>query len=281
MKTDALVAAEFRWNALMISGCLILAMLFLAGLSAPLLSPHDPLQVDLVKRLKPPDKAYLLGTDHLGRCVFSRLLYGARLSLSASLCATALSLFLGMTAGIGFGLAGPLLNTPLRGVIDVALAFPSLLLALVITGIMGPSHTGLILGIALAGCAWWTRFIRDQVLHAMTREFVLAGRVVGVRGPRLVQGYLFPQILPPVLTAASLKTGWSIMAISALGYLGMGVQPPSPEWGVMLQESRLYMVRAPWLLLGPGAAVTLTVLGCNLLAEGLRDAFQVKEAGIF
>ncbi len=275
MKTD-----KFRWNALMISGCLILGTLFLAGLLAPLLSPHNPLQVDLVQRLKPPDKEFLMGTDHLGRCVFSRLLYGARLSLNVSLCATGLSLFLGMAAGICFGLAGPLLNTPLRGAIDVALAFPSLLLALVLTGVIGPSNTGLILGIALAGCAWWMRFIRDQVLHAMTREFVLAGRVVGVHGLRLVQYYLFPQILPPVLTAASLKTGWSIMAISAMGYLGMGVQPPSPEWGVMLQESRLYMVRAPWLLLGPGAAVTLTVLGFNLLAEGLRDAFQVKEAGI-
>lgn len=272
---------RFRWNALMISGSLILAVMFLAGLSAPLLSPHDPLLVDLAQRLKPPDNEFLLGTDHLGRCVFSRLLHGARLSLSVSLCATGLSLLMGMAAGIGFGLAGPLLNTPLRGVIDVALAFPGMLLALVLAGILGPSHTGLILGIALAGCAWWMRFIRDQILHAMTREFVLAGRVVGARGPRLVQHYLIPQILPPVLTAASLKTGWSIMAISALGYLGMGAQPPSPEWGIMLQESRLYMVRAPWLLLGPGAAVTLTVLGFNLLAEGLRDAFQVKEAGFF
>ncbi|MBI5589995.1 MAG: ABC transporter permease [Deltaproteobacteria bacterium] len=272
---------EFRWNVLMISGSLILATLILSGLLAPLLSPHNPLHVDLVQRLKPPDKVFLLGTDHLGRCVFSRLLHGARLSLSVSLCATGLSLILGIVAGIGFGLAGPLLNMPLRGVIDIVLAFPSLLLIVVLTGIIGPSHTGLILGIALAGCGWWMRFIRDQVLHSMTREFVLAGRVVGVRGLRLVQGYLLPQILPPVFTAASLKTGWSIMAISALGYLGMGVQPPSPEWGVMLQESRLYMVRAPWLLLGPGAAITLTVLGFNLLAEGLRDAFQVKEAGIF
>lgn len=271
----------FQYNALMISGCLILALLFLSGLLAPLLSQHNPLQVDLVQRLKPPDKVYLLGTDHLGRCVFSRLLFGARLSLSAALCATGLSLFLGMAAGIGFGLAGPHLNMPLRGVLDIALAFPSLLLALVLSGIVGPSQTSLIFGVALAGCAWWTRFIRDQIRDAMTREFVLAGRVVGVRGSRMVIHYLFPQILPPVLTAASLKTGWSIMAIAALGYLGMGVQPPAPEWGAMLQESRLYMVRAPWLLLGPGISVTMTVLGFNLLAEGLRDAFQVKEVGIF
>jgi ABC-type dipeptide/oligopeptide/nickel transport system permease subunit len=104
---------------------------------------------------------------------------------------------------------------------------------------------------------------------------------VGVSGLRLIRRYLFPQILPPILTAASLKAGWSIMAISAMTYMGLGVQPPSPEWGAMLQESRLYMARAPWLMLSPGVAVTLTVLGFNLLAEGLRDQFQVKEAGIF
>lgn len=274
-------SGRFHWNAQLISGSLILTTLILAGLLAPLLSPRNPIQVDLVQRLKAPDRVFLMGTDHLGRCVLSRLLYGARLSLSVSLCATGLSFFIGMAGGVGCGLAGPLLNTPLRGVIDMALAFPGLLLALILTGITGPSRTGLILGIALAGCAWWMRFIRDQMRHAMTREFVLAGKVVGVRGPRLVKNYLFPQMLPPVLTAVSLKTGWSIMAISALGYLGMGVQPPSPEWGIMLQESRLYLVRAPWLLLGPGAAVTLTVLGFNLLAEGLRDAFEVKEAGFY
>ncbi len=272
---------EFRWNVLIVSGSFMLAILFMAGLTAKQISPFNPLKVDLSQRLKAPNEEFPFGTDHLGRCVFSRLVHGAKISLSASICATALSMLLGIIAGTLFGLAGPLLTAPLRGITDVALAFPGLLLALMVTGVIGPSIIAIVLGIALAGCAWWTRFIRDQILNAQTKEFVMAGRIVGVSSLRLLLRYLLPQIVPPVLIAASLRAGWGIMAISALSYLGLGVQPPSPEWGVMLQESRLYMDRAPWLMLSPGIAVTLTVLGFNLLAEGLRDAFQLKESGIF
>jgi len=271
----------FHWNGSMISGCLILGVILACGTMAPVLSFHDPIQIDLAKRLHPPDSRFPLGTDHLGRCTFSRMIYGARISLGTSLAATIFSLIPGMITGILGGLSGRFLNALFRGGIDMALSFPGFLLALIVIGIMGQSLLGLVMAIAMANMAWWTRFIRDLVSEAAAREFVLAGRVVGVRGWRLFRQYLFPQIWPSVLIAASLRSGWSIMAVSGLSYLGLGFQPPTPEWGTMLQESRLYLGKAPWLMLSPGAAVTLTVLGFNLLVEGLRDAFQIREAGVY
>lgn len=266
-------------SGLAVSGAVIIGLLLAAGLLAPWLAPHDPLHIDLGSRLKPPDRDYPLGSDQLGRCELSRLLYGARLSLSTGLAASALALGLGMALGLAAGMGGRRLEALLRGAMDVGLAFPSLILALALTGLMGPSPLSLALGVAAASWPWWARFVRGLTLTAGQREFVLGGAAAGVRGARLIRRYILPQIMPPILAAASLKTGWVILALSGLGYLGLGAQPPTPEWGAMLQESRLYMVKAPWLMLAPGAAVTLTVLGFNLLSEGLRDALEIRKAG--
>ncbi len=221
--------------------------------------------------------AYFLGTDHLGRCVLSRLLFGARVSFGAGLGASLLALCGGLLIGLASGLGRRWLEAPLRGALDIALTFPGLLLALVLTGAMGPSILSLMIGIAGAVWPWWGRFVRGLALNAKQSEFVMGGRVVGVQGLRLLRRYILPQIVPPVLVAASLKSAWIILAMAGLGYLGLGVQPPTPEWGAMLQESRMYLNRAPWLMLAPGVAVTLAVLGLNLLAEGMRDTLQIKQ----
>lgn len=259
------------------TGCCLLFLLLLTGLAAPWLAPNDPLRTNLSHRLEAPSLSYPLGTDHLGRCVLSRLIFGARISLGAGLAASLLSLAIGLLAGIAGGLGNRWLETPLRGVLDIALAFPGLLLALVLVGAMGSSVLSLVLGIAGSVWPWWGRLVRGLVLGANQSEFVMGGRVVGVQGFRLVRHYILPQIVPPLLVAASLKTAWIILATAGLGYLGLGVQPPTPEWGSMLQESRMYLTRAPWLMLAPGAAVTVAVLGFNLLAEGMRDTLQVKQ----
>lgn len=266
-----------RHNAMAKTGCCLLFLLLLTGLAAPWLAPNDPLRTNLSHRLEAPSLAYPLGTDHLGRCVLSRLIFGARISLGAGLAASLLSLAIGLLAGIASGLGKRWLETPLRGVLDIALAFPGLLLALVLVGAMGSSVLSLVLGIAGSVWPWWGRLVRGLVLGAKQSEFVMGGRVVGVQGFRLVRHYILPQIVPPLLVAASLKTAWIILATAGLGYLGLGVQPPTPEWGSMLQESRMYLTRAPWLMLAPGAAVTVAVLGFNLLAEGMRDTLQVKQ----
>ena len=257
--------------------CLLILLLFI-GLAAPWLAPNDPLRTNLSHRLESPSFAYPLGTDHLGRCVLSRLMFGSQTSLWVGLAASLLSLLIGLPAGLAAGLGKPWLERPLRGVLDIALAFPGLLLALVLVGAMGSSALSLVLGIAGSVWPWWGRLVRGLVRTANQNEFVMGGRVVGVEGLRLVMRYILPQIVPPLLVAASLKTGWIILATASLGYLGLGVQPPTPEWGAMLQESRMYLTRAPWLMLAPGAAVTMAVLGFNLLAEGMRDTLQVKQA---
>ena len=264
-------------NRLAASGAGLILILITVALLAPILSPGDPLKTDLRHRLRPPCPQYPLGTDNLGRCVLSRTLCGARTSLAAALAASGFALILGMGAGLAAGLSPPAAEAFFMRMTDIFLAFPGLMLALVITGITGPSLSGTLLGVGLAGWAWWARFIRGLVRTAKAREFVEGGRVIGVRGFRLVRCYILPQILPETLVAFSLSTGGMIVAISGLSYLGLGAQPPAPEWGMMLREARIYMVRAPWLMAAPGVAVTLSVLAFNLLGEGLRDLLQVRE----
>jgi len=226
--------------------------------------------------LQPPGLYYPLGTDSLGRCVLSRLLYGARTSLGGSLLASTLALGIGVLLGLGSALGNRRLRGPLKGLIDIFLAFPGLVLALVIIGVLGPSWGSLILGLAASGWAWYGRLIRSLVLTAEGKEFVRGGRALGVGGLRLLRRYLLPLLGPPLLVTVSLRLGWMVLGLAGLSYLGLGPQPPNPEWGAMLQESRIYFLRAPWLMIAPGLALTLTVLGFNLLAEGLRDALDLR-----
>lgn len=258
-------------------GAVILGMMLFLAAFGPWLAPHDPLKTNMARRLGPPSLEYPLGTDRLGRCQASRLLVGARYSLGAALAASGLALATGGFFGLLAGMSGRLSEAVIMRLVDMALAFPGLILALVLTGVMGPSLWSVCIGTAAAGWAWWARFVRGLTVSARSRGFVQAGKIVGVRGPALLRRYILPQLTPPVLVAASLKTGWMIIAISGLSYLGLGAQPPTPEWGAMLHESRLYMTRAPWLMLAPGLAVSITVLACNLLAEGLRDTIDVTQ----
>lgn len=259
------------------AGGLVLGGLALAALLAPWLSPQDPLAIDLGGRLLPPEWGHPLGTDHLGRCQLSRLLWGGRVSLWLGLMASALAWGLGLMAGVAAGLAGRRLDWPLARLIDAGLAFPGLLLALVLVGGLGAEPWVLVLALSLSGWPWWARLARGLVREARTRPYVLGGQAAGVGGWRLLRRYIMPQVWPPVAVAAALKTGWMIVALSGLGYLGLAVPAPEPEWGAMLNQSRLHLSRAPWLMLAPGGAVFLTVLACNLIAEGLRRRWQVRE----
>ncbi|RJP38548.1 MAG: ABC transporter permease [Desulfobacteraceae bacterium] len=252
-------------------GILLLAMVF-AAVFAPWLAPADPLKPDLAMCLAPPSGCHLLGTDQLGRCVFSRVMHGTRTSLGGALTASLLALLMGAGMGITAALGPKWLKLPVTALIDMALALPGLILALVIAGLLGASMQSLVIGLALAGWPWWARFVRSLTLSAWEKEFVLAGRVGGVRWGRLLLRYILPQMQAPMLAAATLKTGWIILAFSGLSYLGLGPPPPSPEWGSMLQEAGIYMTRAPWMMLAPGAAITVAVLALNLLGEGLEGS---------
>lgn len=266
-----------RKNRTMLLGSVLVAMLLVMALVGPLLAPHDPLKINLVQRLAPASWQYPLGTDPLGRCVLSRLLYGCRTSLATGLVVSGGIMILGVALGLVAGLGGKQSDFWLMRMVDMVLAFPSLVLTLAIIGLLGPSLEAAAVGVCLS---WWpiyARLVRGMVRSAREKEFVLAARLVGTSGLRLVSRHIFPQVLPPVIVLGSLETGNMILVLSGLSFLGLGVQPPLPEWGAMLNEARSYIYTAPHLLLGPGLAIFLAVLGFNLLGEGLRDALRVKE----
>lgn len=265
-------------KAMLLLGSILSVLLVLVCLFGGRLAPHDPLALDLNHPLAPPSAVYLCGTDQLGRCVLSRLLYGAKNSLAAALAATALSLSIGLPLGFLAGLGARHVDRLLVALCDVALAFPFLILALALTAVLGPSLRSLILGTGLAGWAWQARFVRGMALDAKNKDFVRQGRAMGLSRLTLLRRYILPQLLPPLLVSISLSAGRMIVVISSLSYLGLGIQPPQPEWGVMLRESMLHITAAPWLAIAPGLTASLSVLAFNLLGEGLKDWFQIRPA---
>jgi ABC-type dipeptide/oligopeptide/nickel transport system permease subunit len=259
-------------------GGILLGSFALIALFAPMLSLHAPDAVNLARRLESPSLLYPLGTDTLGRCAASRLIHGSAVTLGAGVIASVLSFVPGLILGLAAGLMGGRVDRILMGLVDAALAFPGLVLAMALAGVMQPSMTSVVLGLSLVGWPWWARLIRGLTMEARQREFVQAGRVIGVGVLRMVTHYIVPQILPPLWVSLAIRTGAMLAAVSGLGYLGLGAQPPTPEWGRMLEESRPHLSRAPWLMLGPGIAVTLAVAGFNLLAEGLRDRLAIRNS---
>jgi ABC-type dipeptide/oligopeptide/nickel transport system permease subunit len=255
-------------------GCLLFLIVAMAGIFANQLAPHDPLAPHLSHRLMAPSPDYPLGTDQLGRCVLSRLLAGARISLSGAVTASALSLFLGAVMGVLATLARGWGRSFFTAVIDMGLALPGLILAMVISGLLGGTFQSLIMGLALANWPWWARLIRGLTRTAREKDYVLAGQTAGLKKSRLLTHYILPQIKGPILAAATLKTGRIILAFSGLTYLGLGPAPPAPEWGRMLQEAGIYMTRAPWLMLAPGLAITLVVGALNLIGDGLNKGIS-------
>ena len=270
-----------RWTALLREpgtalGLFLVVSLLLAGLLAPWLPLDDPTEIDLPERLLPPSTGHLLGTDHLGRDTFSRIIHGARLTLLAAAVTLALSMTIALTVGILSGYHGGWPDTALMGVVDLLLAFPSLILALAVAGALGPGLFNVLLA---AGAVWWVghaRIIRGVTLGARQMEYVTAARAAGAGNLRIIVRHIAPNILGPIIVIASLDVGWIILGIAGLNFLGLGAQPPTPEWGAMLNDARPHLQTAPRLLLLPGAAIFIAVLGFNLLGDGLRDLLDPR-----
>ncbi len=262
--------SERIFRGMGICGAILLAVMMLIGVLAPWISPHDPYRGDLARRLEPPSRSYPLGTDALGRCVASRLLHATGTSLGAAFAASTAALLLGAAVGIPAGLAPPGVAALLATTIDLALAMPALLLAVVLAGLMNPSLFSAAVALALVGWPWWARWLRAMTRQARHREFVTAAVALGLGGGRILSHYLLPQIAPAAAVAFAVRTGAMLVAVSGLSYLGLGAQPPQPEWGRMLEESRLHLGRAPWLLIAPAAAVSLCAGACQMIAESLR-----------
>lgn len=263
-------------DRLALTGLLVVAAFAIAAIAAPLIAPFDPNAVDPVHRLAGPSQDHLLGTDPLGRDLLSRLLFGARWSLGASAAAAALIVTLGLAVGTLAGYAGGWIDQLLMRVVDLLLGFPSLILALAIAGALGPGIQNVLLGLVVV---WWVdyaRVVRSLVLTLREREFVEAARALGSSPFHVIRRHLLPHVFPPVLILATIEMGSLILALAGLNFLGLGVQPPTSEWGAMINEGRRYLGTAPHLMLYPGLAITTVVIGFNLLGDGLRDVLDPR-----
>ena len=261
-----------------VAGITLLAVISLVTLSGPWSAPHDPLETNMELRLKPPSWDFPLGTDRLGRCQLSRTLAGARTSLGLALLTSVIVAVVALLIGAVGAFGGRWADGVVSRLINVFISSPSLVLALALVGVMGPSSTAVVAAIAWT---WWpaeARIARSLLHTARHRDFVDAAILAGVHPARILYRHVWPQIGPAFAVRISLEIGSIIIALSTLSFLGLGLQPPHPEWGVMLNEARPFVATAPHLLLGPGLALILSVLAFNLLAEGLRDRLDARQA---
>ena len=272
----------FSENRGAVIGLWVFVALIVIAIFAPLIAPHDPTTQARDALLVPPvwldggSATYLLGTDAIGRDILSRLLFGARFSLFIGLVVVTIALTGGIALGLVAGFFGGWVDSVIMRVMDVVLAFPSLLLALVLVAILGPGLTNAMIAIALVLQPHFARLTRAAVMAEKNREYVMAARVAGASKLRLMFRTILPNCLGPLIVQGTLSFSNAILDAAALGFLGMGAQPPTPEWGTMLAEAREFILRAPWVVTFPGIAILITVLAINLVGDGLRDALDPK-----
>ncbi len=257
----------------------VLALLLITAVFAPLLAPYDPTTMDLDSLRQPPGKAHLLGTDSKGRDILSRMIYGARISLAVGIAASFLSLCIGIFFGLIAGYFGGRVDTVLSQFFDVFLAFPSLLLAIGISAVMPPGLTSAMLAITLVGWAGFARLVRGITLSLKEQTYVEASRAIGASSARTLYRHILPNALPLIIVAGSLRVGGFILLEAALSFLGLGVQPPTPTWGSMISLNRAYINSAPWMVIFPGLAISVTVIAFNLLGDFLRDKLDPRMQG--
>jgi len=267
---------RFSRNKNGVLGALIILALVLVAVFAELVAPHSYSDQDLSKSLLPPLQGGLLGTDQFGRDLLSRLIYGSRASIEVGLIATGISIIIGTSLGAMAGYLGGWFDYLTEALVAITWAFPTVLMALFLVSVLGPSLINVMLAVGLVNWAAYTRVVRSQVLALKEADFVLAARLSGVQTWRLVFRHLVPNALSPVIVMASLGMANAILTEAALSFLGLGIQPPTPSWGSILADARSFLTMAPWLSIFPGVAIMLTVLGFNLLGDGLRDVMDPR-----
>jgi peptide/nickel transport system permease protein len=257
----------------------VLIILLLVAFFAPLLTQYNPLDVQVANRLQPPSSAHLFGTDQLGRDVFSRVLYGTRISMRVGIIAVTISLLVGTFVGIIAGYWGKGIDNTIMAVNDVLLAFPGLLLAIAIVGILGPGLNNVMIAVGIGGIPDYIRVARNQTLSIRNLEYVQAAISIGAGRLRILFRHILPNIMAPIIIMAAMGMAGAILASAALSFIGLGAQPPAPEWGAMLSIGRSNLREAWWLATFPGIAITITVLAINLFGDGLRDVLDPRLKG--
>ena len=266
---------RFLKHRLAVAGLGLILALILLALSARQVAPHDPLRQDLPHALAGPSLEFPLGTDEFGRCILSRILFGARLSLLVGVIATAI----GATAGILSGLAAgyfPRLDAPVMRTMDVLLAFPSILLAIAIVAALGPSLGNVMIAVGVRSIPSFARLARSMVLSLKELDFVQGAAALGASHARVLFRHILPNSVSPLLVFSSMQVATAILLAAILSFLGLGVQPPTPEWGKMVSDGRAYLLEAPHVSLFPGLAIFIAVMGFNCLGDGLRDALDPR-----
>jgi len=262
----------FYKNKLTLAGGGIVVLLFVVSILAPLISPYDPGAIDLQNVLAPPSAGHWFGTDQLGRDVMSRMIWGARISLKVGFVATGLAIFIGMILGAVAGFYGGWIDALIMRFVDIMLCFPTFFLILAVIAFLEPSIWNIMIVIGLTGWMGVTRLVRADFISLRERDFVRAARAIGASDARIIFLHILPNALASILVAATLGIAGAILTESALSFLGIGVQPPTPSWGNILTAGKDNIDIAWWLSLYPGLAILITVVGYNLLGEGIRDA---------
>ena len=262
-------------------GIAALILLAACSLCAPLFAPHDPLAQDLENDLVAYSSVHPLGTDKLGRDVLSRTIYGARISLLTGIATVIISLLIGVAAGSLSGYFGGWFDLLLMRLVDILMAFPGILLAIALTAVLGPGLDHVILALCLIGWTGYARLVRGEILSLREREFVQAARGLGCPAVRIILRHMIPNLLPPLLIQATFGLAAAIVAEGSLSFLGLGVEPPAPSWGSMLNDGRQFLLVAPHLTTYPGLALMITVLSLNIVGDGLQERLQTRSISAF
>lgn len=267
---------QLRKNKMALIGLAIILLLVIVAAIAPVFAPHHPYEQDLEKAFLPPSLEYPFGTDDFGRCIFSRIIFGTRISLAIGVVVTAISAVTGIILGMLAGFYSGIVDEVIMRIVDIFLAFPGLILALVIAGLLGPGMFNVLFALSLVGWMGYARVVRGVVLAEKEKNFVETARALGAGSLYIMYRHLLPNVLAPVIVMATLGIGQAILAAAGLSFLGLGAQPPVPVWGSMLNDGKMYLQTAPHLTIFPGLAIMITVLSFNFLGDGLRDLFDPR-----
>ena len=266
----------YRLNLTARIGLGVLLLFAIVAPLAPLVSPHDPNEQNLSRRLEGPSIQNLLGRDEFGRDILSRIIFGSRVSLSVGILVVSISLAVGVSVGIVVGYVGGWFDELVMRLVDVVLAFPGILLAIALMAVLGQSLFNVVLALCITGWAPFARLARGEALSMRERQFVVAARALGASLPRVVTRHILPNIISPILIRATLGMAGVIVAEAALSFLGLGVRPPTPSWGAMLNAGRAFILVTPHLVIFPGIAIMLVVLSLNFFGDGLRDLLDPR-----
>lgn len=265
-----------RKNIILYIGAVLTIFLFVIAVLAPYITPYDPTKMEISQKFIKPCAEHLLGTDHLGRDIFSRIILGSRISLATSVTAVFISAFIGTFLGVISVYLGGVIDTIIMRIVDVMLAFPAIVFALALSAVLGKGQTNLLIAICFVQWTRYARVARGEAIMLKNSEYIQAARAIGNTTKGIIKDYVFPKIISQIIILASLDIGTIILYCASLSFLGLGAQPPSPDWGVMISEGKEYMQYAPWIAVAPGVAIAFSALAFNMLGDGLRDMLDPR-----